>query len=138
MKWITRSHVHIDRVACPWLIKRFIDKDAKLLFVDRDKVVETAEKENAIPFDIPGVELGHHGDNCSFIAFLKKYNLQDPALVKIGELVNAADTDRADSHPFAVCLDAFSRGCSRLYPDDQENIQHQFELYDGLYSFYQI
>lgn len=138
VKWVTRAHVHIDRVACPWLIKRFIDTDAEFLFVAKEHVGEIAKSEKAIPFDVPDVELGHHGENCSFIAFLEKYHLTEAALQKMGELVNAADTSDFKSHPFASCLDALSQGFSLMLPDDLENIEQQFNLYDALYNYFRI
>ena len=94
MKWITREHVKVDRVACPWLIKKFVDSDAEFLFVPTDQVMAVAEREGATPYDVKDVELGHHGKECSFEAILKKYQLtQDPALVLLGKIVNGADTD---------------------------------------------
>src|SRR5437868_12583228 len=99
MKWITREHVKVDRVACPWLIKKFVDPDAEFLFVPNDQVTEVAEREGAIPYDVKGVELGHHGKECSFEAILKKYGLtSDPALVLLGKIVNGADTDNTLWH----------------------------------------
>ncbi|MEM0172286.1 MAG: chromate resistance protein, partial [Thermoproteota archaeon] len=92
MKWVTREKAKVDRVACPWLIKRFVDKDAEFLFVPEDKVMEVAEKEGAIPFDVKGVELGHHGDECTFDAIIKKYKLEDPALKQLALVVRGADT----------------------------------------------
>src|SRR5438270_5862615 len=99
MKWITRERVKVDRVACPWLIKKFVDKDAKFIFVPPDKVMDEANRLGAIPYDVKGVELGHHGKECSFEAILKKYNLTgDPALVLLGKIVNGADTDNTLYH----------------------------------------
>ncbi len=96
MKWVTRRKARVDRIACPWLIQRFIDKDAEFLFVPEDQVMETARRESALPFDVPGVELGHHGEQCSFDAFLQKYRLEDPALRALAEIVRGADTDARD------------------------------------------
>src|SRR5882724_11712836 len=93
MKWVTRRKARVDRIACPWLIQRFIDADAEFLFVPDDVVMGTAQREGAIPFDVPGVELGHHGDRCSFDAFLDTYRLADPALRALAEIVRGADTD---------------------------------------------
>ena len=138
MKWVTRAHVDIDRVACPWLIKRFIDTEAEFYFVAKEHVNETVREEDAIPFDSPGVPLGHHENHCSFISFLEKYKIADPALWKLGELINAVDQEDFKSHPFATCLDAISQGYSLLFPDDQENIEQQFCLYDALYNYYRI
>src|SRR5512136_2746830 len=101
MKWITRAHVHVDRVACPWLIKRFVDSEAEFIFTANSIVEETAKKENAIPFDIKGAELGHHGDKCSFDAIIEKYNLKDTALLEFAKVINAADTDKMDANKYA-------------------------------------
>jgi len=138
MKWITRSHVHVDRVACPWLIRRFVDNEAEFLFVPASSLAEAAEREGAIPFDAPGVELGHHGDDCSFVTIVKKYGLADPALLMLAEAVNAADTDRLDSNPYAPGLEAVAQGYSIMHPDDFENIEAQFGVYDALYAFFRL
>lgn len=135
MKWITRSHVHVDRVACPWLIQRFVDSDAEFLFVPASRVLEVAGAEGAIPFDIPGVELGHKGDGCSFDAIIAKYDLKDRALLRLARIVNAADTDRLNAEPAAAGLEAIATGFSLRFPDDQENIEIQFEVYDALYAW---
>ena len=136
MKWITRSHVHVDRVACPWLISRFIDSRAEFIFVARDLVLEVAAREGATPFDIEEVELGHHGDNCSFVAIMEKYALRDPALLALAAVVNAADTGKSGSHPLAAALEALADGFSLLHPDDHENLMAQFGIYDALYSHF--
>ncbi len=136
MKWITRSHVHVDRVACPWLIKRFVDSEAEFIFTANNLVKEIAQKENAIPFDIKDAELGHHGDKCSFDAIIEKYKLKDPALLKLAEVVNAADTDSLDKNKYAYGLEAAARGFSLLYPDDNINLSKQFLLYDAMYAFF--
>src|SRR4051812_17863375 len=104
MKWITRESPKIDRIACPWLIKRFIDRDAEFLYVPKDKVISTAKEKAAVPYDIPGVELTHVGDLCSFDAFLKKYELKDPSLQHLAEIIRAADTDQLDLSPQAPGL----------------------------------
>lgn len=135
MKWITRSHVHVDRVACPWLITRFVDSDATFLFVPRSKVLEVAEKEGAIPFDTPGTELHHRGDLCTFDVIIQEYHLTDRALLRMAEIINAADTDRLDADPLAAGLEAVAVGYSLRYPDDRENIERQFEVYDALYAW---
>ena len=136
MKWITRSHVHVDRVACPWLIRRFIDNQAEFLFVQVGILKETAEKLNAIPFDAPGVELGHHAGLCSFESILQKYQLKDPALIRMAKIVHAADIrDDGDSDPIAHGLEALAAGFSLRYPNDEENLAHQFEVYDSLYAW---
>ncbi len=134
MKWITRSHVHVDRVACPWLIKRFIDSEAEFIFVTKELVMEVAKEENAIPFDVEGAELGHRNGYCSFVSILEKYRITDPALKRLGEIVNAADTDHLESSPYAAGLEAIASGFSLIYPDDYENIDRQFEVYDALYA----
>ena len=135
MKWITRSHVHVDRVACPWLIARFVDSHAEFLFVPKNQVEEVAKRDGAIPFDIPGAELGHHGDSCSFDAIINKYNLTDKALLRMARIINAADTDKLDADPLAAGLEAIAVGYSLRFPDDHENLAHQFEVYDALYAW---
>jgi len=122
MKWVTRRKARVDRIACPWLIQRFIDPDAEFLFVPEDQVMDTARREGALPFDVPGVELGHHGDRCSFDAFLDKYGLTDPALRALGEIVRGADTEARH----------IAREISR---DDVENMALQFPVYDALYAY---
>jgi len=99
MKWVTRSHVHVDRVACPWLIKRFVDSAAEFIFVPKSQVEEIAEKEEAIPFDAPGLELGHHRGRCSFEAIIEKYGVTDKALLRMARIIHAADTNQLDSDP---------------------------------------
>jgi hypothetical protein len=138
MKWITRSHVHVDRVACPWLIKRFVDSKAEFLFVASDIVMETAAGEDAIPFDVPNVELGHMDGYCSFVSIMKKYNLKDPALLVMAEAVNAADTGALDSNRYANGLEAIAQGFSVMHPDDDANIEKQFAVYDALYAFFRL
>ena len=135
MKWITRSHVHVDRVACPWLIARFIDSDAEFLFAPKSKVMEIAEKTGAIPFDTPGAELHHRDDLCTFDVIIKDYELTDKALLRMARVINAADTDRLDADPLAAGFEAIAVGYSLRYPDDQENIARQFEVYDALYAW---
>ena len=136
MKWVTRSHVHIDRVACPWLITRFIDNEAKFLFVPRNQVDKVAAETGAIPFDAPGVELGHHESRCSFESTLLKYDLRDPALSRLAKIVHAADiAEDIDTDPIARGLEAIATGFSLRYPDDEENLARQFEVYDALYAW---
>jgi hypothetical protein len=135
MKWITRSHVHVDRVACPWLITRFIDSAAEFLFVPKSQVMEMAEKEEAIPFDTPGAELHHREDLCTFDVIIKEYELTDQALLRMAKVINAADTDRLDADPLAAGFEAIAVGYSLRYPDDRENIERQFEVYDALYAW---
>jgi hypothetical protein len=135
MKWITRSHVHVDRVACPWLITRFIDSDAEFLFVPKGKVMEMAEKEGAIPFDTPGAKLHHRENLCTFDVIIQDYELTDKALLRMARVINAADTDRLEADPLAAGFEAMAVGYSLRYPDDRENIEHQFEVYDALYAW---
>lgn len=135
MKWITRSHVHVDRVACPWLITRFIDSDAQFLFVPKSKVLEIAEKEGAIPFDSPGAMLHHRDDLCTFDVIIKEYGLTDKALLRMARVVNAADTNRLDNDPLAAGLEAIAVGYGLRFPRDRENIERQFEVYDALYAW---
>jgi hypothetical protein len=135
MKWITRSHVHVDRVACPWLITRFIDSHAEFLFVPKSKVLERAEKEKAIPFDTPGAALHHRDNLCTFDVIIQEYGLTDKALLRLARIVNAADTGRLNTDPLAAGFEAIAVGYGLRYPDDRENIQRQFEVYDALYSW---
>jgi hypothetical protein len=138
MEWITRAHVHVDRVACPWLIKRFVDADAQFHFVSNSLVADEAKRLGAIPFDAPDAELGHHGDHCSFVSIMEKFALNDPALLLLAEAVNAADTDRLDSNPYARGLEAIAQGYSIMHPDDFENLELQFMVYDALYAFFKL
>jgi hypothetical protein len=136
MKWVTRSHVHVDRVACPWLITRFVDSDAQFLFVPKSRVLDVAEKEGAIPFDCPGAELHHQDDLCSFDVIIKKYQLTDKALLRLAQIINAADTDNLANDPLAAGLEAIAVGYSLRFPSDKkENLVHQYEVYDALYAW---
>ena len=135
MKWVTRSHVHVDRVACPWLISRFVDSEAEFIFVPSGMIAETAEREGAIPFDAPGVELGHHDGKCSFEAIIERYGLKDAALLRLASIVHAADTDSFDSDPVAAGLEAIAVGYSLRFPEDWENLENQFAVYDSLYAW---
>src|SRR5215472_17144596 len=138
MKWITREHVKVDRVACPWLITKFIDKDAEFLFVPTDQVMEVAQREGATPYDVKNVELGHHGKECSFESILRKYNLtDDPALVLLGKIVNGADTDNTLYHqPEGPGLEAVAIGFRNLgFKDDHELIAAELVVYDALYAY---
>ena len=135
MKWVTRSHVHVDRVACPWLIARFVDSEAEFLFVPVSRVEETARDEEAIPFDVQGVELGHHDGKCSFWAIVEKYGLKDKALHRLARIVNAADTGDFGSDPIAAGLEAVATGFGVRFPDDRENLERQFDFYDALYAW---
>ena len=135
MKWITRSHVHVDRVACPWLILRFVDSEAEFIFVPASRIQEVAEHEGAIPFDAPGVELGHRDGKCSFETIIEEYGLKDKALLKLAHIVHCADTDALAEDPIAAGLEAIAVGYSLRFPDDHENLAHQFEVYDALYAW---
>jgi hypothetical protein len=138
MKWITRERVKVDRVACPWLIRKFVDPEAELLFVPADQVMPTAEREGAIPYDVPGVELGHHGKECSFEAILKKHGLTgDPALVLLGRIVNGADTDNTLwQQPEGPGLAAVAEGFRHLgFADDHEVNRAEWIVYDALYAY---
>jgi len=135
MKWVTRRKARVDRIACPWLIQRFIDKDAEFLFVAEDQVMETARRESALPFDVPGVELGHHGERCSFDAFLQKYRLEDPALQALAEIVRGADTEARHIAREAWGLYAVPSGFREISRDDFENMARQFPVYDALYAY---
>ncbi len=135
MKWVTRAHVHVDRVACPWLITRFVDSEAEFLFVAKNRVDEVAEREGAIPFDTPGAELGHHEGKCSFEAILRKYDLKDVALLRMARIIHAADTNDLASDPLATGFEAIAVGYSLRFPNDPENLEHQFEVYDALYAW---
>ena len=138
MKWITREKVKVDRVACPWLITHFVDKDATFLFVPADQVMEIAAKENAIPYDVKDVELGHHGKECSFEAILRKYNLyDDPALRLMGKIVNGADTDNTLwQQPEGAGLEAIAEGFRHLgYVDDHAINAAEWIVYDALYAY---
>ena len=140
MKWITREHVKVDRVACPWLIKKFVDPQAEFLFVPNDQVMEVAEREGATPYDVKGVELGHHGQECSFGAILKKYSLaSDPALVLLAKIVNGADTDNTLwNQPESMGLEAIAEGFRHLgFKDDHEQIAAEWIVYDALYAYCQ-
>ena len=140
MKWITRERVKVDRVACPWLIKKFIDPQAEFLFVPADQVMHIAQRENAIPYDVKDVELGHHGQECSFEAILKKYNLtDDPALILLGKIVNGADTDNTLwKQPEGAGLEAIAEGFRHLgYKDDHEQNAAEWIVYDALYAYCQ-
>ena len=136
MKWLTRSHVHVDRVACPWLITRFIDNEAEFLFVPKNQVSEVVAETGAIPFDAPDVELGHHDGRCSFESIILKYDLKEPGLLRLAQIVHAADVAAdIDKDPIARGLEAIASGYSLRFPEDEENLARQFELYDALYAW---
>jgi hypothetical protein len=136
MKWVTRSHVHVDRVACPWLIKRFVDNEAEFLFVPSSQIERVATETGATPFDAQDVELGHHESRCSFESIVLKYDLKDPALQRLAKIVHSADvTTDIDKDPIARGLEAIAVGYSLRHPDDEENLEYQFEVYDALYAW---
>ncbi len=136
MKWITRERPVVDRIACPWLVTRFLDKEAEFLFVPPGDVIETAKRTGATPYDVPGVELTHVGEGCSFDAFVEKYGLaNDPAIVTIAAIVRGADTDRHDLTPESAGLLAISMGLRDLSPDNHEVLRHGFVIYDALYAW---
>jgi hypothetical protein len=137
MKWVTREHAKVDRIACPWLIKNFVDRNAEFLFVPTDKVMQVAKEKNAIPYDVPSVELGHHGEECSFDAILKKYRLdkKDPALVELAKIVRGADTPNRILTPQSEGLVALATGFAMNSKDDFDNMSKQFYVYDALYTF---
>ncbi|MDB4904962.1 MAG: chromate resistance protein [Mucilaginibacter sp.] len=135
MKWITRERPKIDRIACPWLIKNFVDPQAEFIYVPKDQVFESAKELNAIPYDIPGAEYTHEGDRCTFDYIVKKHGLTDPAILQIGEIVRGADTDRFDLAGQAAGLWAISAGLSYNYKDDYEQLGFGLVIYDALYSW---
>jgi hypothetical protein len=135
MKWITRERPKIDRVACPWLIARFIDKSPEFLFVPPDQVQSQAAATGATPYDVPGVELTHDGPLCSFDAILKKYELSEPALLDLAVIVRGADTARLDLAPQCAGLLAISLGLSHNFANDHEQLKHGFVVYDALFSW---
>ena len=135
MKWVTREKARVDRIACPWLISRFIDNEPTFLFVPADQVKKVAEREGAIPYDIPGVELGHYGERCSFDAFLDKYNLTDTALQALAPIVRGADTNARQLTPESAGLYALATGFQAIATNDYDNMAKQFPAYDALYAY---
>jgi hypothetical protein len=134
MKWITRERPKIDRIACPWLIARFIDPAPEFLYVPAADVMNVAAETGATPYDVSGVELGHHGDRCSFDAFIEKYGLGDVALARLAQIVRAADTGKPEAAPEAPGLLAISRGLSANFGNDHEMLAHGMVVYDALYA----
>jgi hypothetical protein len=135
MKWVTRARPKVDRIACPWLIKRFVDGEAEFLYVSPDKVMEIAKQEGATPFDVPNVELSHHGSECSFDAIIKKYNLKDPALEILAPIVRGADTDAKDLTPESRGLEAIAEGFRLVFQNDHELLEREMPVYDALYAY---
>lgn len=135
MKWVTRERPKIDRIACPWLVTRFIDRTPEFFFVPASDVFATAEKTGAIPYDIPGAKFSHDGELCSFDVFLREYRLDDPALGQLAVIVRAADTARLELAPQAPGLLAVSLGLSALFTDDHEMLNHGMVVYDAMYAW---
>jgi hypothetical protein len=136
MKWVTRERPKVDRIACPWLIKRFVDPEAEFLYAPANQVHAVAEREGATPYDVPGAELGHHGAECSFDAIVRKYHLdRDPALQQLASIVRGADTDQRDLTPESRGLLAIAQGFSAAYPDDHAQLAAELPVYDALYAW---
>ena len=138
MQWITHSHshVHVDCVACSWFFTRFVDSEAEFLFVPSNQIEKVAKETGAIPYDAPGVELGHVDGRCSFESIILKYGLKEPGLLRLAKIVHAADVDEdIDTDPIARGLEAIASGYSLRFPEDIKNIKHQFEVYDALYAW---
>jgi hypothetical protein len=135
MKWITRERPKIDRIACPWLIKNFVDKDAVFIYVPKEEVFSQAKLLDATPYDIPGAEYSHEGESCTFDFIIKKHNLTDPALLKLAVIIRGADTDRFDLAMQSAGLWAVTAGLSYNYKDDQEMLAVGMKIYDALYSW---
>jgi hypothetical protein len=137
--FVTRKHAKLDRIACPWLVQRFVDPNAEFVYVAGDRVLEFAGRENAVPFDVPGVELGHQGSRCSFDAFITKYGLTDPALLLLAEIVRGADTGEMSLRPESSGLHAIASGFAAQsparYSNDHELLAAQRPLYDALYEY---
>jgi hypothetical protein len=135
MKWITREKPKIDRIACPWLIKNFVDSDAQFIYVPKESVFEKAKELQAIPYDIPGAEYSHYGEQCTFDYIVKKHSITDPAVLQISTIVRGADTDSFNLAPQAAGLWAISAGLSYNHKDDQELLSIGMKIYDALYSW---
>ena len=139
MKWVTREKAKVDRIACPWLISRFVDKNPEFLFVPKEKVLEVAKSENAIPFDSPGAELFHYTENnmeyVSFDSIIRKYKLKDPALLEFAKIVRGADANIPDAPSESIGLETAALGFREIAKDDHENMRLQFPLYDAMYAY---
>jgi len=135
MKWVTRECPKVDRIACPWLIKRFVDPDAEFLYVPADQVGPVSEREGATPFDVPGAALGHHGEECSFDAIIRAYGLTAPGLPQLALIVRGADTEAKDLTTESRGLEAIAEGFRLIYHDDQEQLAHELPVYDALYAY---
>jgi hypothetical protein len=136
LKWVTREKAKVDRIACPWLIRNFVDHDAEFLFVPVERVQEVAKREGAIPYDVGGVELGHHGDQCSFDAIVQKYSIRDLAVLELAKVVRGADTPDRNLTPESAGLNSIAEGFRAITKDDFENMAKQFYVYDALYAFF--
>jgi len=134
-KWVIREKAKVDRIACPWLIKNFVDSEPEFLFVPADTVLDIAKEQNAIPFDVPNVELGHHDGKCTFGAIIRKYNLKQPALEELAKIVRGADTDETDPPPESIGLEAIADGFRQITKDDFDNISKQFYVYDAHHAY---
>lgn len=137
MKWVTRERPKVDRIACPWLIKRFVDREAEFLYAPANEVLAVAKREGATPYDVPDVELGHHGDECSFDAIVRKYELakDDPAMNQLALIVRGADTQQRDLTPESRGLLAIAQGFSEVYGNDHEQLSAELPVYDALYAW---
>ncbi len=135
MKWVTRERPKIDRIACPWLVRRFVDPEAEFLYVPTPEVRKIAQEKDAVPYDIPDVEFSHDGELCSFDAFLKKFHLKDPALEELALIVRGADTDAKDLTPESRGLVAIAEGFRLVYEDDREQLERELPVYDALYAY---
>jgi hypothetical protein len=137
MKWVTRERPKVDRIACPWLIKRFVDPEAEFLYVPGDTVTAVAEREGATPYDVPGAELGHRGAECSFDAIINRYGLsaREPALARLALIVRGADTDQRDLTPESRGLLAIAQGFSLAFDDDQRQLAAELPVYDALFAW---
>ncbi len=135
VKWITRARPKVDRIACPWLIRRFIDPAAEFIYAPPERVQEIASREGAIPFDVPGAELGHHGAECTFDVILKQHGLADPALLMMAPIVRGADTADKDLTPESRGLEAIAEGFRLVFQDDHEQLERELVVYDALYAY---
>jgi len=134
MKWVTRQYVHVDRTACPWLIRRFVDPKAEFVFVPVEKIEEVVKEEKAIPYDAPNIELTHRGEKCSFDAIVEKYKVSDPAVLEVAKIVRAADTGKMEAAPEAAGLEAIMTGIGIVAKDDHEAIEKARPVYEALYT----
>jgi hypothetical protein len=136
MKWVTRERAKVDRIACPWLIRNFVDKEAEFMFVPAERVLEVAKAVGGTPFDVPDVELGHHGEFCSFDAIVRRYSIDDPAVLEVAKVVRGADTSNRSLTPESPGLNSIAEGFRAITKDDFDNMSKQFCVYDALYAFF--